>query len=188
MNEITNNKVNLCDSCSQVYPDCTSKPEDVYFGDGVGHDNICACSEYRPSAQPECTRECMPMYADVSDCISRQAAVDAVGSMLRRKFGIGGDLAEITLEDLPPAQPQRMKGRWVFYETENDRYDDMRCPFCKKSYTVDAYRIDDIGFTAEDFNYCPNCGAWMSEESEPEHTMEEFMYGQDLGSLEDGSL
>lgn len=52
MNEINNNKVNLCDSCSQVYPDCTSKPEDVYFGDGVGHDNICACSEYRPSAQP----------------------------------------------------------------------------------------------------------------------------------------
>jgi len=53
VNEIQNNKVNLCDSCSQVYPDCTSKPEDVYFGDGIGHDNICACSEYQPSAQPE---------------------------------------------------------------------------------------------------------------------------------------
>lgn len=53
VNEIVNNKVNLCDSCSQVYPDCTSKPENVYFGDGIGHDNICACSEYRPSAQPQ---------------------------------------------------------------------------------------------------------------------------------------
>lgn len=27
-----------------------------------------------------------------------------------------------------------------------------------------------------------------SAEPEPEHTMEEFMYGQDLGSPEDGSL
>ena len=53
MNEIQNNKVNLCDSCSQVYPDCTSQPENVYFGGGIGHDNICACSEYQPSAQPE---------------------------------------------------------------------------------------------------------------------------------------
>lgn len=31
-------------------------------------------------------------------------AIDAVGSMLRRKFGIGGDLAEITLAGLPSAQ------------------------------------------------------------------------------------
>lgn len=28
----------------------------------------------------------------------------------------------------------------------------------------------------------------MNSPEEPEHTMEEFMYGQDLGSLEDGSL
>ena len=42
----------------------------------------------------------------MSDLISRQAAIDAVGSMLRRKFGIGGDLAEITLAGLPSAQPE----------------------------------------------------------------------------------
>ena len=39
------------------------------------------------------------------DLISRQEAIKAVGSMLRRKFGIGGDLAEITLAGLPSAQP-----------------------------------------------------------------------------------
>ena len=39
------------------------------------------------------------------DLISRQEAINAVGSMLRRKFGIGGDLAEITLAGLPSAQP-----------------------------------------------------------------------------------
>ena len=42
----------------------------------------------------------------MSDNISRQAAIEAVGSMLRRKFGIGGDLAEITLAELPSAQPE----------------------------------------------------------------------------------
>lgn len=41
-----------------------------------------------------------------TDTISRQAAIDAVESMLRRKFGIGGDLAEITLAELPSAQPE----------------------------------------------------------------------------------
>ena len=40
----------------------------------------------------------------MSDLISRQSAIDAVGSMLRRKFGIGGDLAEITLAGLPSVQ------------------------------------------------------------------------------------
>ena len=29
---------------------------------------------------------------------------------------------------------------------------------------------------------------FVSAESEPEHTMEEFMYGQELGDPEDGSL
>ena len=56
--------------------------------------------EALPSAQPTCTN-----FVPVADCISRKAAIEAVGSMLRRKFGIGGDLAEITLSGLPPAQP-----------------------------------------------------------------------------------
>ena len=43
----------------------------------------------------------------MSDTISRQAAIDAVSNMLRRKFGIGGDLAEITLAELPSVQPER---------------------------------------------------------------------------------
>lgn len=67
-----------------------------------------------------------------------------------------------TIEKTPTADVrENVRGEWIFHETQNDRYDDMICPFCKKSYTVDAYRIDDIGFTAEDFNFCPNCGADM---------------------------
>lgn len=47
------NQVHLCDSCSYTYPECPSAYTDVIFGNGIGNDNICACSKYLPSAQPE---------------------------------------------------------------------------------------------------------------------------------------
>ncbi len=74
-----------------------------------------------------------------------------------------GIVIDAVLEDAPTIE-ERKKGKWIKHETENSRYDDMICPFCRKLYTVDAYRIDDIGFTAEDFNFCPNCGADMREQ------------------------
>ena len=54
----------------------------------------------------------------MTDLISRQAAIEAVGSMLRRKFGIGGDLAEITLEGLPSAQPETAKYEYHYDHTD----------------------------------------------------------------------
>lgn len=56
----------------------------------------------------------------MDDLISRQVAIDAVGNMLRRKFGIGGDLANITLADLPSA----------------DAVPVVRCQECKYSETA----------------------------------------------------
>lgn len=218
MNEIANNKVNLCDSCSQVYPDCTSKPENVYFGDGIGHDNICACSEYQPKSSE--------LKRDSSDTISRQAAIDFIdaGHLCNPNEPRWSDnevvnflksrpSAQLQLEECPIyggmcgypsnlcyecprhggahekplwwteglqpfAQPQRIKGRWT---KAYDGYDGhVKCVQCFKTYDWDTQ--------AQYYNFCPNCGAWMSEESEPEHTMDEFMHGQDLGSPEDGSL
>lgn len=83
------------------------------------------------------------------DCISRQAAIDAVGSMLRRKFGIGGDLAEITLAGLPPAQPETAKrivgkskdGMTLWYQ----------CDMCNEP--VDAQD-----------NFCRECGRRLIDE------------------------
>jgi len=43
---VENNRVNLCDSCMDSYPECNSE---VLFGDGIGNDNICCCNRYRTS-------------------------------------------------------------------------------------------------------------------------------------------
>lgn len=47
-NCMTNNEVNLCNSCCSEYPTCQTEYEGIenVFGDGVGNDNICACNKY----------------------------------------------------------------------------------------------------------------------------------------------
>lgn len=70
----------------------------------------------------------------MDDLISRQAAIDAVGSMLRRKFGIGGDLAEITLAGLPSAQPEIV-----------------RCKDCKWKQGAECVRFAEIRPFPNDF-------------------------------------
>ena len=46
--DVENNEVNLCDSCIYDYPECPCEANDVLFGDGKGHDNICCCNKYKP--------------------------------------------------------------------------------------------------------------------------------------------
>ncbi len=45
---VIGNKVNLCESCKFDYPECPSTDKDVFFGDGIGNDNICCCACYKP--------------------------------------------------------------------------------------------------------------------------------------------
>lgn len=47
------NQVHLCDSCHYGYPECSAMKNEVIFGNGKGHDNICACAKYIPSAETE---------------------------------------------------------------------------------------------------------------------------------------
>ena len=46
--ESNNNCVNLCESCCNIQPNCDGMSEsgNIIFGDGVGLDNIIACSYY----------------------------------------------------------------------------------------------------------------------------------------------
>ena len=94
------------------------------------------------------------------DSISRRAAIDAVGSMLRRKFGIGGDLAEITLAGLPSTQPERKTGRWVSVGCvvpDIANVPMIKCTVCGHlEPDVDAARTP----------YCSHCGAYMKGEND----------------------
>ena len=41
-----NNQVHLCDFCKYSYPECPADKDDIIFGNGRGHDNICACAKF----------------------------------------------------------------------------------------------------------------------------------------------
>lgn len=99
------------------------------------------------------------MYADVSDTISRQAAIDAVIDELKRS-PTPAIRAKFRLEALPSAQPERKKGRWLRYGEDgypnNEDTVFWQCDQCLEQYTGRTKRIP---------NFCPNCGADMREET-----------------------
>ena len=110
----------------------------------------------------------------MSDLISRQAAIDAVGKYLKKD----GDVitiadvvdAAVAIGILPSAEPERKKGHWIedaetYYRAVNEKgggvnedtpffVDDIACSECLAMFSV----IDNC---TEDFNFCPNCGADM---------------------------
>ena len=69
------------------------------------------------------------------------------------------EMIEAYFNDIPSAD--RPQGEWFVFDGESDLYVDIKCSYCRKVYTVDSYKRDDIGFTIEDLKFCPNCGARM---------------------------
>ena len=63
--------------------------------------------------------------------------------------------------ELPSVTPNRKTGKWIEYDSDEDKYDVIKCPCCKHTFTVDAYHWTDIGFVKDDFKFCPNCSADM---------------------------
>ena len=107
------------------------------------------------------------------DLISRQAAIDAIVNTVSEiglhdnsevaRYGATFRQHEIIyiIESLPSAQPERKKGRWAEFDSDEDKFDIIKCSCCKHTFTVDSYHWTDIGFVKDDFNFCPNCGADM---------------------------
>ena len=98
----------------------------------------------------------------MNDLISRQAAIDAVmefmpslttpdgsGQFDREILEAQEMLVDIgqALNDLPSAQPERKKGKWIY---DGDCY---ICDQCKSAF---GWWAD-----SQTSNYCPNCGADM---------------------------
>lgn len=78
-----------------------------------------------------------------ADMVSR----DAMWEVLQRLYGTEGELVE-ELMSLPPVLPMPKIGRWIEHFDESGKWYE-----CDKCHT-------DWGGSV---NYCPNCGAKMSE-------------------------
>lgn len=103
------------------------------------------------------TREIMGRIG-MSDLISRQAAIDAIYKCT--DFFVGNlpvmiDKADAykALAEIPSAQPEREKGKWL----PDTRAFQIKfvCSVCKESLNVDTVNLK------PKWNFCPNCGADM---------------------------
>ena len=85
------------------------------------------------------------------DTISRQAAIDALYRECRYGAVIdhcGLETAMDIISELPPAQPERIRGHWV----------NGHCDKCNEHAPFWA-----MASTYYESNFCPNCGADMRE-------------------------
>ena len=88
----------------------------------------------------------------MSDLISRQAAIDATQGIGRLATLPDNDpvirmsAVEYVLFNLPSAQPERIRGRWI---EKPHVHGGAYCSLC------------DYELHTNDTNFCPNCGAKM---------------------------
>ena len=94
----------------------------------------------------------------MSDLISRQAAIDKAVPL--NLFGREVMMVSVSeLENLPSAQPERKKGKWIITKTERgwncaEYPTEVTCSNC--NYIEDYQKALD---------FCPNCGADMRSKS-----------------------
>lgn len=94
------------------------------------------------------------------DTIYRQDAIDAamrdVSDKRTHDFNAGATRAANRIKSLPPAQPERKKGRWVKHDTGHSIYYD--CSLC--GCIAPCTEVSD-SFIWKLSTYCPDCGAKM---------------------------
>lgn len=95
----------------------------------------------------------------VNDCISRKAAIEKLISNLTYMHTFGADRSIDLIEELPSAQPERKRGKWI---EDDDGWDGViwRCSECDALFTL-------VDGTPEENEYyfCPHCGADMREDN-----------------------
>ena len=88
----------------------------------------------------------------MDDCISRQAAIDALQEVSEhytekgREWHPHVNFMVDAIKELPSAQPERKRGKWV----------DGKCSLCSEH--APFYSMASTYYKS---NFCPNCGAEM---------------------------
>ena len=107
-----------------------------------------------------------PAQPNVGDMISRQDAIDLAIQIIKEWHGLEDDDADAIkyrFMGLPSAQ---RKGKWIEFDSDEDKYDLIKCSCCEHIFTVDSFHWSDRGFVKDDFNFCPICGASMKGEKD----------------------
>lgn len=95
------------------------------------------------------------------DIISRQEAIDELNKLdVSDGVGISSvacylqEEAIRSIENLPSAQPERKRGKWIDYIDEGY----VECPFCHSATNCDGNK--------DELHFCFSCGADMREVDE----------------------
>lgn len=113
-----------------------------------------------------------PIDADALIPMMRYATIDNESGVFPIKIGFDAIVKVINAQPNIEPKPERKKGQWIDYT--DDGY--VECPFCHSATNCDGNK--------DELHFCFSCGADMRGE---EHTMEEYMMGQE-GNPDDGSL
>ena len=116
-------------------------------------DDVCEMIQNMPSVQPE---------RNFLSVLTAEEQYDRIKWLFDYGKGFTDSrLAVIEWLEKHSAQPERKKGKWIYIDDDDTRYDSYWCSECRHKITVDPYRVDDIGFVLDDMKFCPNCGADM---------------------------
>jgi hypothetical protein len=98
----------------------------------------------------------------MDDTIYRQAAIDAMCDACSDWCDEGVCKRVSALQQLPPAQPERKRGKWIHGQEVCREYIGITLVMVQYSHwecSVCGYRTEKEPL----WNYCPNCGAEMWE-------------------------
>ena len=103
-----------------------------------------------------------------NDVIYRSDAIKAVWKPIVYPNAVIFDALKRAIEseisNIPSAQPERKKGKWIYGEHDVAMCDGYRCNRCGFFVPWD-YEHKFIDFI-NDYHYCPNCGAYMRGDSD----------------------
>lgn len=90
-----------------------------------------------------------------SDCISRQAAIEEIKEIYEWHDNVTKERIIEHFEQLPPAQPERIKGHWIDAVIPNDN-GGLPVQVCDQCNTFFP-----LAYTGGGHSFCPHCGADM---------------------------
>ena len=99
------------------------------------------------------------------DLIDRQAAIDALHMHLMYRMGTDSNKKRLDewINNLPSAQPERMRGTWIIKDNPGTGWYRVTCSECGEDVTSTAPCIGFYPNAKVTWDYCPNCGADMRE-------------------------